>query len=112
MDNRREARIPRDKPVVLTILVEPERSLSARVRDTSPRGLGIESAESVPPGTPLQIEAEDDLYLGEVVHCRAMPHGWFLGVRFTEVLTGLGALANMVRTFDSYLYPAERSRPR
>ena len=108
MDSRTQARIPTDKSVAVTVLTAPEMLLEARVKDVSSLGMGIEAPQKVAAGAVVKIEAGDELFLGEVVHCRASEGGWLLGVRLTHVLSGLAALSRMAREFNAALHPASR----
>lgn len=108
MGTREEMRVAVDKPVVLTVLRDPELRLPGRVKDASPHGLGIYTGEPVPPGSPIKIEIGDALFLGEAVYCRALNPGCLIGVRFTQVLSGLAALGKMARDFDELLHTAPR----
>lgn len=109
MERRQEFRVPTDKPVAVTLFTEPELRLQTRVRDVSPLGMAIEAPQRVAPGSAVKIEIGDDLFLGEVVHCRVLaPAGWLLGLRFTQVLSGLAALNLMVREFEEALAPQPR----
>lgn len=113
MDARTHVRVPVSPgdatPVAITVLTGPELRLEGRVKDTSPHGLGIVSPQKVTPGSAVKVETNDNLFLGEVVHCSATDDGWFLGIRVTQVLSGLAALSSMVREFDAFLHPAARS---
>ncbi len=106
MGTRQEIRVAVDKPVVLTILGEPELRVPGRVKDASPLGLGIYTGEPVPVGAPIKIEIGDALFLGEAVYCRPLNPGCLIGVRFTQVLRGLAALDKMARDFDEILHPS------
>jgi PilZ domain len=103
---RRDARVPVNKPIVLTVLGEPEVRLPATVKDASPRGLGLQTAERVKPGAAVKIEIGDAIFLGEVIYCRDTEEGSFIGVQLSQVLTGLAALQKMVEEFEALLHPA------
>ncbi len=109
MDTRKQVRVPADGITAVTVLGEPDIRLDGRVKDVSRQGMGIEVARKVPPGSAIKIETADDLFLGEVVHCRAVDDGWFLGIRISQVLSGLAALGSMVREFEAFLHPAGRT---
>lgn len=109
MERRQQLRVPSNKPVSVTVFTLPEVRLEATVKDVSALGMAIEAPQGVAPGSAVKIEAGDDLFLGEVVHCRALEHGgWFLGLRFTQVLSGLSALSGMVREFEAAMQPLPR----
>jgi hypothetical protein len=106
MDSRRRAvRIPVDQPVELTILGEHEIQLSARIKDVSIRGVGILVPAPVEPGSAVEIATGDSVFLGEVVHCRAIEQGYFIGIELSQVLKGLAALCKMASAYERELHP-------
>ena|SRR5579871_6011763 len=92
MDQRREPRFSADQPVRVTVLGEHPSQYSGRIRNASHRGLALEVAAAVEPGTPIKMELEDTIVLGEVVYCNSDPHGCLLGVQLDQMLCGLTAL--------------------
>jgi hypothetical protein len=109
MELRREHRIPVEHPIILTVLGDHEIRLVASVKDASPRGVGIETAERLPPGAAVKIEIGDSIFLGEVMYCRAAGRGFFAGIELTQVLNGLAALSRLARDFQEQLHPATHS---
>jgi hypothetical protein len=99
MDKRREPRFQADQPVVVTILIEPQVRLDARVTNASGRGLGLVTDSPVPSGAPLRIEFEDSIVLAEAIYCRAEREGHFVGVELDQVLVGLTELARNLAAY-------------
>ena len=111
MEQRREHRVPTEQPIVLTVLGDLERRLTATIKNASGRGLGIISPEFVPLGAAVKLEIGDSIFLGESMYCKSMEDAYFLGIELTEVLCGLAALSRMSQEFSEQLDPlATRQR--
>jgi hypothetical protein len=110
MEHRRENRVPTEQPVIVTVLGDSERRLTAIVKNASGRGLGLISSESVLSGTAVKIEFGDSIFLGEAMYCKTMADGFYLGIELTEVLSGLAALSRMAQVFNEQLEPADFRR--
>jgi hypothetical protein len=52
------------------------------------------------PGTLVQIEAVDALWLGEVVHCRREETGFVAGMHFEHSLMGLSQLQRTLQQLE------------
>ena len=110
MEHRREQRVPTEQPVILTVLGDLEKRLTARVKNASGRGLGLIASESVPSGAALKIEIGDSIFLGEAMYCKVMEDSYYIGIELTEVLSGLAALSRMTEEFNEQLEPASPRR--
>lgn len=111
MDNRSEPRLAADREIAITILGKPPSRHPALVKNRSGSGLGLLVAVEIPPGTALRIELGDDLVLGEVMYCRPMESGWFVGVQLEQMLRGLAELRNRFAEFyDHFEEPARETR--
>ncbi len=99
MEQRCEARLPDDRSLTITLLGERESRHAARVKNASGSGLGLLVATCVAPGTALRIELEDELLLGEVMYCRPMEEGYFIGVQLEQMLRGLREMRERFREF-------------
>jgi hypothetical protein len=110
MEQRREHRVPTEQSVSLTVLGDPETHITAKIKNTSSRGLGLVSPDPVPAGAAVKIEIGDSIFLGEVMYCETLESGNFLGVELTEVLSGLAALSRMAQQFAEELEPAGSNR--
>jgi hypothetical protein len=100
MKQRLEARIPSDRAVRVTLLGDIDTPLKARVKDMSGNGIGLELERAVPAGTPLKIELDDAVVLGEVVYCRQDGASFTVGVHLEQVLTGLAELRRAMEAFS------------
>ena len=99
MENRREPRFEADQIVGITVLGESEAQLEARVKNASGRGLALETAGPVLPGTALKIEFKDSVVLGEAVYCRNGKSTYLVGVELDQVLCGLTELGKKLQEF-------------
>jgi hypothetical protein len=111
MNQRREPRIEADQSVWITLFGEPDIRLLARVKNVSPRGLGLELQGPVAIGSPLKVEIEDCLFLGEVIYCRADEASFYVGVELEQALYGLGELARALGTFSDSASGPEQTHP-
>ena len=93
MNQRRELRIEIDQSVRVTIFGEPDIQLPARIKNVSPRGVGLELQGPVAVGAALKIELDDALLLGEVIYCREDEASYYVGVELEHSLCGLRDLA-------------------
>ncbi len=111
MEHRTEQRVPTEQIVRITVLGDPEKRLTATVKNASARGLGLISLEPVKFGAAIKIEFGDSIFLGEAVYCAAVEGGYCLGIELTEVLSGLAALSRLAQEFNDELRPqASRHR--
>jgi hypothetical protein len=99
MEQRRNTRLILDQTVNLTILGDLEIRITAKVKNTSGRGLGLEMARPVGVGCPLKIELEDAVLLGEAMYCRAENGAYYVGIELLQGLSGLGELNQVFRAF-------------
>ena len=94
MNQRREPRLEADQSVWITLFGEPDIRLHARVKNVSTRGIGLELQGPVAIGSPVKIELEDCLFLGEVIYCRqdeaSFLWGWNSSRHSTDLPNSLG----------------------
>ena len=108
MDKRSEPRLAADRQIAITVLGEHPSHQFALVKNASESGLGLLVADEIPAGSALRIELGDDIVLGEVMYCRRMDGGCFVGVQLEQMLRGLHELRDRFREF--YDPPVESSR--
>ena len=99
MEPRRETRLVLDQSVTLTILGNPEVHRTAKVRNISGRGLGLEMAYPVGIGCAMKIELPDAILLAEAMYCRAENSAYYVGVELHQALGGLSGLSRAFRAF-------------
>jgi hypothetical protein len=100
-DQRREPRFAANQQVTVTLLRDPQSRMPARVRDSSGRGLGLETPLPIPPGSALKIEIDDGIVLAEAVYCREEQGCCFIGVELNQVLAGLAELGRCLQELTS-----------
>jgi hypothetical protein len=71
--------------------------MDGTVVDMSSRGMGLMIPESLPLGTPIKIEAHDELVLGEVCYCVPHEGAYRVGLAVKHRLTGLAQLHSLNR---------------
>jgi hypothetical protein len=99
MNQRREPRFQIDQFLWITVFGEPDIRLPARIKNISPRGIGLELEGPVAAGSALKFEVDDSLLLGEVIYCRDDGDSFYLGVQLEHMLCGLGDLAQAIEAF-------------
>ena len=99
MDQRRAPRLVADQSINVTVLSGAGGRHTARVKNASSRGLGIEMAGPVSPGAAVEIELEDGILLGTVVHCGGEAGCYLVGVELEQILTGLAELSGRLSEF-------------
>src|SRR5258708_8215315 len=97
MERRREARIPSNQSVWLTVLGENEVRCRATTVDISGHGIKLMVAWKFPQDAAVKIEFDDELFLGEVCYCRPESGGFIMGIEIDQVLSGLRDLAHLRR---------------
>jgi hypothetical protein len=107
MNQRPESRVLTNQSVAIALFGNPDLQRSARIRNISGKGIGLELDEPVPPGSILKVDLEDGLLLGEVIYCRSEGGSYYAGVVLEHALSGLAELSRMVTAFQSAIAPAE-----
>jgi len=87
VEKRKEPRLPVDCPVIVTVLGgQSPLVTSGIVQDMSGSGLGLRLKSAIPSGSPVKIEGDGVLMLGEVCRCRPADGQYSLGVQVSEWL--------------------------
>jgi hypothetical protein len=100
MEQRRNTRLVLDQTVNLTILGDIEIHRTAKVKNISGRGLGLEMAHPVGVGCALKIELQDAVLLGEAMYCRSDNGAYYVGIELLQGLCGLGELSRAFGAFN------------
>jgi len=111
MNQRFEPRLETDQSVWITLFGEPDIRLPARVKNVSTRGIGLELEGPVAIGSPVKIELDDCLFLGEVIYCRQDEASFFVGVELEQALCGLSELARALGAFSDSCSSPEQTDP-
>jgi hypothetical protein len=104
MDRRTEARVEISLPARVRVLSSTAPSFDAWVVNLSGRGMCLQTAAAIPVSEPLQIDLEDELYLGEACYCGGNPGQFRSGIRIEHALgnlAGLRQLAEALQARDS-----------
>jgi len=111
MNQRCEPRLESDQSLWITVFGEPDIRLPARVKNVSTRGIGLELQGPVAVGSPVKIEVEDCLFLGEVIYCRQDEASFFVGVELEQALYGLAELARALGASSDSCSSPEQTDP-
>lgn len=85
-NQRREARIAADTPVLLSVLnILGEPGFPGRVIDMSGSGLRVSVGLPVPCGAKVQLEGPDMVVLGEVCRCDEQDGSYEVGLIVSEL---------------------------
>lgn len=83
---RQEWRMPSNQPAKVSVLLT-RKQYPARVRDSSPFGMGLEVPVELTRETAITVKTADGFGYGEVRYCRALPGGkFFVGLYLREYL--------------------------
>ena len=87
-ERRRENRLPANCPVTVTVLgIHAPQKIPGVVVDLSGRGLGLKVPEQIAVQSPVKIESDDLLLLGEVCRCEAVGDEFSVGLQVQEWLS-------------------------
>ena len=93
MERRREARLHSDTPATIRRLDLSDRSREVRILNVSSLGVALKSPIAFPLHTPVWLDWNGGLLLGEVVHSLSDGPGFTLGVSIQHSLYDLAGLA-------------------
>jgi len=99
MEQRAEVRFGIDQPVEITLLEGEQYCGTARVKNVSQKGVQLEVDRIVPIGSPLKIEVENAMALGEVMYCQVEGKTILIGVKLEHVINGLAELSRVLMEF-------------
>lgn len=103
MERSKTGRLSREIPAVLNTLHEEDGDsrkgppIRVVVEDLSGRGARIRLPLPLKAGTLVQMETAEDLYLGEVCHCRREERGFVAGMEVDCVLHAAGSIRALMR---------------
>jgi len=109
MEQRREERFATDQKIAFVILGEREIHRTGVVKNSSGRGLGLETTLPVAIGSALRIDLPDAVVLGETMYCRAQHGKYFVGVELEQALYGLRGLSQAFQAFAEETSDLERT---
>jgi PilZ domain len=86
-ERRRELRLSMNCPVTITVLgIQPPWTIPGTVVNLSGRGLGLNASSPIALQSPVKVESDDLLLLGEVCRCQAVGEEFSLGLQVQEWL--------------------------
>ena len=91
--------LEKNSPLTFTILSDPEIAMPGRFLDLSEKRIMISTPEPAGVGQPVQIEASNTLWLGEVRDCQPALGEFEVRVDITHVLEDLAELARLSERF-------------
>lgn len=92
-----EIRYQPDQPILLTVLGgAAPRQMPARMVQMSGRRAQLCMSEAIACGTPLKIQTDDSMLLGEVSACGADMGSFFALVEIQDAIPSMSALAKLV----------------
>jgi len=93
LERRQDDRLSVNVPVTVTVLgMDSEGIMQARVLDVSGKGMKVCLPLPVAAGTPVQVETEELLYLGEACYSEPVEGGYIVGLILSHSLTALAEL--------------------
>lgn len=105
-ERRHAPRLPADMPVTVTVLGSNADPLSGIALNQSGTGLLVSVGEPVGCGTPVRIEGNDMLLLGEVCRCEKSGQDYRLAVKIRHCLSGMKELDRLNRALLGDATPA------
>ena len=103
MERRSTPRVNTSIPATLTTLIEQGGDVRrgtpvpVTVEEISGHGARILCAQPLRPGELVQLETDDDLFLGEVCHTSRTERGWVAGVELDCALHAASSIRAMMR---------------
>jgi hypothetical protein len=95
-ERRKEPRLVTNLPVMVTVLgIHPQEAISGQVLDMSGGGVLLGLRVSVPCGSPVKVEGDDMLLLGEVCRSEADAEQYRVAVIIRHFVDGLAELERM-----------------
>ena len=86
-------------PVLITGLGGVETVVNGTALGMSSNTMSLRASSPIEPGRPLKIEAEDTLWLGEVLQCQEEDGEYRVTVGLAHALYGLSDLARLAERF-------------
>lgn len=113
MERRSEPRFTLDEAVPIRILGESELTIEGRLVDFSGRGMRVLVDRALAVDTPVRIDLDDQILLGEV--CYSQPDGkgrYALGLEMHQSLKHVEDLSRLMRALiDDAVAPAASRQP-
>lgn len=108
MDQRAEPRINAEKEVQITVLGGEPAKFAARVVNLSGRGMRLLAGRALDVGSPVGVEWDDSLMLGDVCYCESTPEGYAVGLELEQRLFQTADLARLAGQLADDSEPASQ----
>lgn len=82
--------------------------MDVTIENRSGSGLAIRAAVALPLSTPVRVDADDQMLLGEVCHCAATEGEFVIGLRVEHVVQHLRSLEQLSRALQEEATPRPR----
>lgn len=97
MDRRRFPRYPTNLEVTVIEFARPAASSSGIITDISEGGVRIQLEQYIAPGALIRLDLVDSMFWGHVVHARAEPGGYSMGIEVEKVLMGGSDISRLLQ---------------
>jgi hypothetical protein len=79
-------------PVKIVLLAEGNQEIPAFLANVSGKGMQLTTTIQLPLSAPVRVDANDQMFLGEVCYCKPAEKGFLVGLILEQVLNGMGTL--------------------
>lgn len=108
MDRRSTPRTDNVRPVQLVLLGDQETKVEVMLQDLSEGGAKIKTPFPIRAGSPVRLDVDDSILLGEAVYCAQDTSGCFVGLQFEQCL---GRVSDLQHLVDALLGTQPRPAP-
>ena len=113
MDRRREPRFETGQEAQITLLDEQPATMPARLENLSARGMRLITNQPLPVNSPVRVDLNRSVLLGEVCYVQPLGKGFAIGLVLSEVLHEVPELQPLVAVIlGEDKQPAETPTPR
>ena len=87
--------VPKNLPVLITVLGSRDAMVAGSIVEISGSNMILKAVQELPAGQPVKVEAQDTLWLAEVLHCEGVEGEYAVALNIAHALHGLGDLARL-----------------
>ena len=96
MEQRKQVRVPVQRPVKLTVLGDSPMEMEGYLSNISGRGLRMTLSEAIPVNAAIRVDVDNSMLLGEVCYCEPFGGQWAVGLEMEQSLSDLSGLCRLV----------------
>ncbi|MCC6585477.1 MAG: PilZ domain-containing protein [Bryobacterales bacterium] len=96
MEQRKQIRVPVQRPVKLTVLGDNPTEMEGYLSNISGRGLRMTMSEAIPVNAAVRVDIDNSMLLGEVCYCEPFGGQWAVGLEMEQSLSDLSGLCRLV----------------